>query len=262
MIRRAPVALAAGAVAYVGERAVRRAVQRQPRWSRSNFRRRSVQLSAGPALAGAAIGAAALVPGSGGAVIAGGTAAILGLYDDLYGDTHARGLRGHLAALRQRRMTTGLAKLGGLAVSAFVAGRMHRRRTLPALVDAAVIAGAANLVNLFDLRPGRALKVAGGVAALASPLPGPAGRVAAGTAAASATLLPADLHEHVMIGDCGANAVGALVGWSLATGLGRSGRAAVLIGIVGLTLASERVSFTAVIEGHPWLRAVDQWGRR
>jgi UDP-GlcNAc:undecaprenyl-phosphate GlcNAc-1-phosphate transferase len=260
--RRAPAALAAGALAYVGERLLREVVAARPRWTRSNFRGRSVQLSAGPAVAGAAISAIAFTSGSGGAVLAGGTAAALGLYDDLYGDTHARGLRGHLRALRERRLTTGLVKLGGLATAGFIAGHRHRGRALPALADAAVIAGSANLVNLFDLRPGRALKVAGAVAVVAAPLPGTAGVVASATAAAAGATLPADLGESVMIGDCGANAIGALLGWSLATGLGRVGRTAALAGIVGLTLASERVSFSAVIERNRWLRECDEWGRR
>jgi len=260
--RRAPAALAAGAVALLGEGLLRQAVGQRPRWTRSNFRGRTVSLSAGPAVATAAISAVAFTPAAGGAVLAGGTAAALGLYDDLYGDTHARGLRGHLTALRERRLTTGLVKLSGLTVAGFVAGRRLRGRALPALADAALIAGSANLVNLFDLRPGRALKVGGAVAVMSTPLPGAAGVVASATAAAAVATLPADLGERVMIGDCGANAVGALVGWSLATGLGRAGRTAALAGIVGLTLASERVSFTSVIEGNRWLRACDEWGRR
>jgi len=260
--RRAPAALAAGALALLGEALLRRRVAHRDHWTRSNFRGRSVVLSGGPAVAGAALTAIAFTPAAGGAVLAGGTAAALGLYDDLYGDTHARGLRGHLTALRHRRLTTGLVKLGGLAVSGFVAGHRHRGRALPALADAALIAGAANLVNLFDLRPGRALKVAGAVAVATAPLPGAAGVVASATAAAAVATMPADLGEQVMIGDCGANALGALVGWSLATGLGRFGRTAALAGIVALTLGSERVSFTAVIEGNSRLRAIDEWGRR
>ena len=84
---------------------------------------------------------------------------------------------------------------------------------------------------------------------------------------ASAPLLGPDLGERSMLGDCGANAVGALLGVSavVATAPGRRGsatRGALLAGLVGLTLLSERVSFTRLIEGTPVLRELDALGRR
>jgi UDP-N-acetylmuramyl pentapeptide phosphotransferase/UDP-N-acetylglucosamine-1-phosphate transferase len=74
-------------------------------------------------------------------------------------------------------------------------------------------------------------------------------------------LLPDDLAERTMLGDTGANAAGALLGVAALTG-GRRSRWALLAALVGLTVASEKVSFTRVIESTPVLRELDGWGRR
>jgi hypothetical protein len=65
-----------------------------------------------------------------------------------------------------------------------------------------------------------------------------------------------------MLGDSGANALGALLGVALAARTGPGGRAAILAVVGGLTAASERISFTAVIERTDWLRRLDEFGRR
>jgi len=65
-----------------------------------------------------------------------------------------------------------------------------------------------------------------------------------------------------MLGDCGANSVGALLGLRLASIAGRGPRTALLAAVVALTLASEKVSFTRVIESTPVLRELDRLGRR
>jgi hypothetical protein len=75
-------------------------------------------------------------------------------------------------------------------------------------------------------------------------------------------VLPADLGERVMLGDCGANAVGALLGLRLAALPGRGSRAGLLGVVTALTLASEKVSFTRVIESTAGLRELDRLGRR
>jgi UDP-GlcNAc:undecaprenyl-phosphate GlcNAc-1-phosphate transferase len=129
------------------------------------------------------------------------------------------------------------------------------------VVGGAVIAGAANLLNLFDLRPGRALKVVLLVAP-AAVRGGPAGRLVAAAAGAAVALLPADLREKSMLGDTGANAAGALLGTAAVAGLSRRGRIGLLLGLSALTLASEKVSFTKVIARTPGLRELDQLGRR
>ncbi|CCH78783.1 conserved hypothetical protein [Nostocoides japonicum T1-X7] len=130
------------------------------------------------------------------------------------------------------------------------------------LVGAGVVAGSANLANLLDLRPGRTLK-ASVIAAAPLVLARDEGTstTAAVVLGAAAGLLPDDLAGRSMLGDTGANAAGALVGTALLGALGLRGRLVALAVLTGLTVVSERVSFTAVIESTPGLRELDRLGR-
>jgi UDP-N-acetylmuramyl pentapeptide phosphotransferase/UDP-N-acetylglucosamine-1-phosphate transferase len=242
--------------------------------SRTNFHGRPVTLAGGPALAaGATIGAALGAPGvriAGAALTAGAVSGAVGFYDDIVGNRPeqkaAKGFAGHLGALREGRVTSGLVKIAGvgaagLVASALVGGKRTGRfgRTADVLLGAGVIAGTANLINLLDLRPGRAIKaglVVGAPLAL-----GRGGGVAAGTLGAGAALLPADLGEEIMLGDAGANALGALLGVALTARTGTAGRVLALAALASLTAASEKVSFTKVIQDTPWLRRLDELGR-
>jgi UDP-N-acetylmuramyl pentapeptide phosphotransferase/UDP-N-acetylglucosamine-1-phosphate transferase len=267
--------VAAGAVAVRAALAGTRtafdgAAQRSPqlRWARTNFRGETVSLAGGPALAVAAsVTAAAGAPGraaAAAALTAGLGAGAVGLYDDLVGgrpEHQAKGFHGHLAALRSGRLTSGMTKVIGIGAAGLTAATLLRRRSVAeTLLAAGVIAGAANLANLLDLRPGRALKA--GLLAGAPLLTGPTGALAAGPVGAVAGLLPDDLAERTMLGDSGANALGALLGTALAARTGPAGKAVALTVIAGLTLTSERVSFTQVIARTPGLRELDQLGRR
>lgn len=157
-------------------------------------------------------------------------------------------------------MTTGVAKIAGLGAAGLVAGALVGAGPADAAVNAGLVAGGANLVNLFDLRPGRAIKVTGAASALLALRPGGASHVAAPVGAALA-MLPDDLGERAMLGDAGANALGAMLGVAAASTLPRAGRVAALAAVTGLTVASEVVSFTRVIERTPALRWVDMLGR-
>jgi UDP-N-acetylmuramyl pentapeptide phosphotransferase/UDP-N-acetylglucosamine-1-phosphate transferase len=241
-------------------------------WRRMNYVRRPVTLLGGPALAASATATAVLGAPAGmraAAAVVGAVSGVVGGYDDLAGarpeQAGDKGLAGHLAALRAGRVSAGAVKVVGIGTAGAVAALLTRRGTgAGALVDAVLttglVAGTANLVNLLDLRPGRAGKAA--ALAAAAGIGGPAGGLVAGPLGATLAVLPADLGERVMLGDCGANALGALLGLRLAALPGRTSRAGLLAGVVGLTLASEKVSFTTVIEGTPGLRELDRLGRR
>jgi UDP-N-acetylmuramyl pentapeptide phosphotransferase/UDP-N-acetylglucosamine-1-phosphate transferase len=240
-------------------------------WRRMNYAGRPVTLLGGPALAAAATVSAIVgaPPGTAtAAAVVGTVSGLVGGYDDLAGarpdQARDKGLAGHLRALREGRVSAGAVKVAGIGAAAAVAAVLTRRqRGSGALVDGVLttglVAGTANLVNLLDLRPGRAGKAAALTAA--ATLAGPAGALVAGPLGATLAVLPDDLGERVMLGDSGANAVGALLGLRLASVPGRAPRAALLGVIVGLTLVSEKVSFTKVIEATPGLRELDRLGR-
>lgn len=245
------------------------------RWQRMNHAGRPVTLLEGPAAAIGALAGLAVrrrvinTPAAGRQAFADGvavvTAAAVGGYDDLAGSAQAKGFRGHLGALRRGQLTTGMIKMVGVGASALAAAlidspvsrsRSDRSRLADVAIDTGLVATAANLTNLLDLRPGRAAKavIAGGLAT---------GGLAVGAGpvlGASAGVLPGDLAARSMLGDSGANALGAGLGRAM-TRLPRPLRVAALAGLTLLNLASERVSFTAVIAAHPGLDALDRWGR-
>lgn len=242
-------------------------------WLRTNYSGASVTLAEGPIAVAALLAGTAvdrLLEPSGrrsvAVAVAGAGAGLVGMYDDLYGSTHAKGFRGHIRALRSAELTSGMIKILGVGASAAAAAilvqlsRSSRAtstcRVLSGLLDTALIAATANLVNLLDLRPGRAAKM---IILLGSGLVGFGAAPAVGAAAGS---LPTDLAGRSMLGDCGANALGAAVGTAAAQVLPWQFRLLAFAAVAALNLASELVSFTAVIERTPLLRRLDQLGRR
>lgn len=248
------------------------------RWVRHNHRGHEVTLTEGIALVvGSTVSLAVVDPV--GALTALGSG-LVGAVDDLHPDAARKGLAGHLGALARGDVSVGAVKVLGLTgcglLAAAVDQRAAGRRAPPVgpaqhgsgqavgdvVMRAGVVAGSANLVNLLDLRPGRALKV---TLLFGIPLSAAGDRgtePAAVAVGAALVLLPMDLRADGMLGDTGANSVGALLGLATTRAARPTARAAVLAGLVGLTLVSERVSFTRVIESTPVLRELDAWGRR
>lgn len=251
-------------------------------------------------------------------------AVAFGLADDALGGGSDKGFGGHLRALREGRLTTGMLKLLGIGLLAFVTAT-----SIASTLDTAdswvasttgwahglllalgwflatmVIALAANLVNLTDLRPGRALKVysllavagtglsmwgfwkalqqaiissaaaeaAQGAAAATPGLPTGAGQLWIWGIGSTVCLLilvlgpvvavwGRDLGERAMLGDAGANAMGALAGYLLARSAPLWLLGAMTLVLLALNLVSERVSFSSVIEKVPVLAWLDGLGR-
>lgn len=243
-----------------------------PSWQRTSFSGSAVSLSGGVSAASGIIAASLCAESSvrSAALIAGGFGAIAGYIDDHRESTTAKGLKGHFGMLKKGRVTTGALKIGiiggGSAFAALIltAADQHSSRAGHAwdwVIRSAAIAGTANLINLLDLRPGRALKASGFIAALLAPGSKEARPLLAGTAGTITGTIGEDLAGETMLGDLGANTLGAVLGTALAAHPSRAVRTAGAAAAAGLILASEKVSFTAVIEASPVLSAIDGWGR-
>jgi hypothetical protein len=211
---------------------------------------------------------------------------MFGLIDDTFGTAGHKGFRGHLSALRHGRLTTGALKLFGIgflallgaAFPAFGAGDVTPQSIAHYVIAVLVIGLAANTVNLFDLRPGRALKAYSVFVVVSVPLGAwsllvdseglpLASAVFDGLFVLAIAVGPVlavwgqDVREEAMLGDAGANAFGMLAGLLLVSALPFAGAIAAAATLLALNLVSEKVSFTSVIERTPWLAALDRWGR-
>lgn len=198
-----------------------------------------------------------------------GAMALFGLIDDIFGTKQASGLAGHFRKMFfEREVTTGALKAvaGGclaLAVSAELNTKAVGNLAV-LLLDAVIIALSTNLINLLDLRPGRAgkgfLLFAFFVTAVTS------GRenllylaVVIGSLAA---LLPLDLRAKAMMGDAGSNTLGFALGFTAASSLGINAKIVFLAVLAGVHVVTEKYSLTRIIEKNKLLNYIDLIGRK
>ena len=185
-----------------------------------------------------------------------------GALDDLIGNRNVSGLKGHFKSLFKGELTTGGFKalfggFVGLVVSVCISSSI-----VDIIVNTLIIALSTNLMNLFDLRPGRAIKaylvimipiyitLTGYIKAL--PL----------------LILPnvlayfnTDLKARGMMGDTGSNVLGISIGVLIAFGYGIKVRVAWLVFLVLMHLITEKFSLTKIIEKNKVLKFIDDLGR-
>jgi len=199
-----------------------------------------------------------------------------GLLDDWVGDDNAKGFKGHLSAFKKGTITTGGLKMIGIGfLSLFTSFSLYwvGISSLPRiLLVTCVIALMANFINLFDLRPGRAGKVYIVVLMIAvlciifgNVIHLDAVTIVAVVIAGLGPLIAVfrfDLGEKGMLGDAGANSMGAFLGFLLATSLPLVALALLTVLLFSLNILGERVSFTRLIEGNRVLNTLDMIGRK
>lgn len=196
---------------------------------------------------------------------------LAGLIDDCLGSHAVKGFKGHIKAfVKERKLTTGGFKAffgGTIALVFSIAnarlngfGQYHWMF----VVDFLLVALAANIINLFDLRPGRAGKVYILIFIIIFLLSKHFINFTGLFIPIMVILLiylPHDLKAKMMLGDVGSNLLGASLGMMMVWMLSSFGKIVALIIFLGLQFAAEKLSFSEIIDKYGPLKYLDQLGR-
>lgn len=194
--------------------------------------------------------------------------AFWGWLDDRASDCKTKGFRGHFGALYyERKVTSGMWKVFGGTSTALCVALFLSLSFGAGLVCFGLLTMSPNMLNLFDLRPARAIKVFWMLMLLAA-------ACSVWTAQTSLSwifLIPVmvvsiylfsyDAGGQLMLGDTGANALGYVAGYSFVIGTPVYVQTSLLAIFICLQVAAEFCSFSRIIEQVGWLRRLDQWGR-
>ena len=186
----------------------------------------------------------------------------LGLIDDIFGTREAGGFGGHFGLLKKGKVSTGLLKavLGGI-MSLVLGGIIANFRPAETFLNGIVISLSANLLNLLDLRPGRAVSCfwVGLLATVA---------VKGGSPSLRHDLIPIivpavwltmlDRSAKVMLGDAGSNLLGAVLGLTIVYSSSLPVKLVLVASMIGVHIFAERYSISKLIESNRILRRVDR----
>ena len=191
------------------------------------------------------------------------TVMTVGLIDDLVGNRDTLGLRGHMRSLLKGRLTTGGLKaiVGGLI--SLLIGSLFSSDVIEIIINALIIALFTNLINLLDLRPGRAIKgfLSISILFIIIGLPGEIRTLLISFIAYAVAYLPQDIKAKSMMGDVGSNALGAILGIVTIAGYNITAKYIILGLLVLIHIITERYSLTEIIKKNSILNFFDELGR-
>ncbi|MDD2400677.1 MAG: hypothetical protein PHI90_03255 [Clostridia bacterium] len=187
--------------------------------------------------------------------------ALLGLLDDTLGNSMQKGLKQHFKLLFvKRKLSTGVIKAVCTSIiSAWVVINIATTKS-EMIINWFLLILSVNLINLLDLRPGRALK--GTVVLLLVPII----MQVRGMVLIFSTLgiifayAPYDLKGQTMLGDVGSNTLGMIVGLMLIE-TSFITRIICFFTFVMLQIIAEKYSFSDLIEHSVLLKKIDRLGQ-
>ena len=185
-----------------------------------------------------------------------------GILDDIIGNRDVSGLKGHFKSLLNGKLTTGgfKALFGGfigLVISIAISKNIY-----DIVINTLIIALSTNLMNLLDLRPGRAIK---GYLLISIVLLFTLGEY---TRNLLLLIFPnviayfnQDLKAKAMMGDTGSNVLGISIGILFVMGYPLKVRLIWLAFLIFIHILTEKYSLTKIIENNKFLNFIDNLGR-
>ena len=185
-----------------------------------------------------------------------------GILDDIIGNRDVSGLKGHFKSLLNGKLTTGGFKalfggFVGLVISIAISKNIY-----DIVINTLIIALSTNLMNLLDLRPGRAIK---GYLLISIVLLFTLGEY---TRNLLLLILPnvvayfnQDLKAKAMMGDTGSNVLGISIGILFVMGYSLKVRLIWLAFLIFIHILTEKYSLTKIIENNKFLNFIDKLGR-
>ena len=188
---------------------------------------------------------------------------ILGIVDDIWGTREVGGFKGHFKKLiLERKLTTGALKAIGGGVVGVTAGYfISGGNPVKWILAAMLIPLASNILNLFDLRPGRAVAVfffGLGVTYIAVGGHIESGWLVVAVMAVTLMFSVMDSQGKAMMGDSGSNTLGAALGITIALNTGVIFQISAILVIAAIHLYSEKHSMSVLIEKNAVLRFIDR----
>lgn len=194
------------------------------------------------------------------------TASLLGFMDDILGSRDALGLKGHIRALLSGKLTTGIIKAAGVFLISLIASIFLSFGFWTIILNTLLTALFTNLLNMLDLRPGRAVKfyifltITFGINALLT------GRyysfiLILPIISSVIGYFPFDLKARCMMGDAGSNLLGISAGILSVIQSSYFGKLILLFLLIMIHVITEKHSLSDVIKHSRLLSFFDNLGR-
>ena len=185
-----------------------------------------------------------------------------GVLDDIIGNRDVSGLKGHFKSLLKGSLTTGGFKaLFGGFVGVIISIAVSKNIG-DIIINTLIIALSTNLMNLLDLRPGRAIKVYISISTvLFLTLTGYVKTLILLIVPNVLAYFNYDLKAKAMMGDTGSNVLGISIGMIVIMGYSFKVRIAWLVFLIFIHILTEKYSLTKIIEKNKFLNFIDKLGR-